>query len=156
SGVLRSAEDGRILDCNDSLARMLGYASREEVLALTLWDLYHHRADREAVLDRLRGRSALTDFEVRARRRDGGGAWLLGSVRRLEGAGGEAEYQVTVIDITERRRAEEAQRLLAEAGAVLSSSLDDGVTLDALARLAVRLLADLCLIDMVQDDGAVV
>jgi PAS domain S-box-containing protein len=155
SGVVRSAGDGRILDCNDSFARMLGYGSREEVLALTMWDLYHNRADREAVLDRLRERSALTDFEVRTRRKDGGVAWLLGSLLRLEGAGGEAEYQVTVVDVTERKRAEEAQRLLAESGAVLSSSLDDGATLDALARLAVRLLADLCLIDMVQDDGTV-
>jgi PAS domain S-box-containing protein len=156
SGVLRSAEDGRILDCNDSLARMLGYGSREEVLALTVWDLYHRRADRRAVLARLRERAMLTDFEVRARRRDGGVAWLLGSLLRLEGAGDEAEYHATVIDITERKRAEEAQQLLAEAGAVLSSSLDDGPTLEALARLAVRLLADLCLIDMVQDDGTVI
>src|SRR5262249_29301460 len=137
AGVLRSTQDGRILDCNDSLARMLGHGSREEVLALTMWDVYHNHADREAVLGLLRDRTALTDFEVRTRRRDGGSAWLLASALRLEGARGEPEYQVTVVDITERKRAEEAQRLLAEAGAVLTSSLDDEATLDALARLAV-------------------
>ena len=59
-------------------------------------------------------------------------------------------------DVTERKRAEDAQRLLAEAGTLLSSLHDDAATLDALARLAVPALADLCLIDMVQDDGTVV
>jgi signal transduction histidine kinase/pSer/pThr/pTyr-binding forkhead associated (FHA) protein/ActR/RegA family two-component response regulator len=44
---------------------------------------------------------------------------------------------------------------LAEAGAALASSLDLPATLNAVARLAVPQLADLCLIDLQGDDGAV-
>ena len=72
AGVLRSAEDGRVLDCNRAFARILGYDSAAEVLALNMVDLYHSREDREAVLSQLRDRTSLDDFEVHARRKDGG------------------------------------------------------------------------------------
>jgi PAS domain S-box-containing protein len=49
-------------------------------------------------------------------------------------------------------RSREAQRLLAEAGAVLSSSLDYQVTLESLARLVVPRLADWCAVDVVAED----
>jgi signal transduction histidine kinase/PAS domain-containing protein len=63
-------------------------------------------------------------------------------------------------DITEQRRAEEAReraeknaRFLAEASAVLASSLDYEATLRNVARLAVPALADWCLVDLMQPDG---
>jgi PAS domain S-box-containing protein len=55
-----------------------------------------------------------------------------------------------------RARAESAQQrlaFLAEASSVLSSSLDFDVTLNHLARLAVPALADLCVVDIVAEDG---
>jgi signal transduction histidine kinase/CheY-like chemotaxis protein len=55
-----------------------------------------------------------------------------------------------------RTRAEAAQRriaFLAEASAVLASSLDYEATLQAVARLAVPYLADWCAVDVVQDGG---
>ncbi|MBI4498683.1 MAG: GAF domain-containing protein [Chloroflexi bacterium] len=59
------------------------------------------------------------------------------------------------LDITERKRAEEAQRFLAEAGSVLAASLDYETTLQNVARLAVPFLADWCLADVVEEDGAI-
>ena len=56
-------------------------------------------------------------------------------------------------DITEHRRAEEAQRFLVQASAVLSSSLDYHETLASLARLAVPTLADWCAVDILEEDG---
>jgi PAS domain S-box-containing protein len=59
-------------------------------------------------------------------------------------------------DITERKRTEEAQRFLAEVGAMLSSSLDYQATLTRVARLVVPHLADWCAVDIVdEDDGSV-
>jgi PAS domain S-box-containing protein len=58
-----------------------------------------------------------------------------------------------VTDQTARRRAEDAARVLADAGNVLASSLDHQVTLDRLARLAVPAIADLCNVD-IRDAGA--
>lgn len=60
----------------------------------------------------------------------------------------------TVLDITERHRVEEAQRFLAEAGEVLSSSLDYRATLSNVARLAVPTLADWCGVDVLEEDGS--
>jgi PAS domain S-box-containing protein len=57
-------------------------------------------------------------------------------------------------DITERKRGEERQRFLAEASAVLDTSLDPGETLQTIANLAVPGVADLCVIDLLEEDGA--
>ncbi len=58
-------------------------------------------------------------------------------------------------DITERKRQETEQRFLAKVGVVLGSSLEFDDTLRNVARLAVRDLADLCVIDGVAEDGGV-
>ncbi len=56
-----------------------------------------------------------------------------------------------VSDITERKRAEESLRFLAEASALLSASLDYEKTLESLAQLLVPFLGDWCAIDIVED-----
>jgi PAS domain S-box-containing protein len=71
AGVFRSTLDGRMLDCNDALVGYLGYASREEVLALKAWDFYHQRSDREQMLDLLRRNRALLQVRIALRRKDG-------------------------------------------------------------------------------------
>ena len=55
-------------------------------------------------------------------------------------------------DISERKRVEEEQRFLAEAGAVLASSLDYEQTLSTLGQLVVRDFADWCIVDLVEGD----
>ena len=62
---------------------------------------------------------------------------------------------VTWKDITDRKRADETLQYVAEATAVLASSLDYETTLAALARLLVPRLADWCAIDIVAEDGTV-
>jgi PAS domain S-box-containing protein len=67
---------------------------------------------------------------------------------------GEVQGFVSFIeDVTERKQAEEALHLLADAGERLSQSLDYETTLDNAARLAVPALADWCTIDLVQEEG---
>ncbi|HEX4998168.1 MAG TPA: PAS domain S-box protein [Terriglobia bacterium] len=60
---------------------------------------------------------------------------------------------VALRDITDQKRIENDQRFLADVGAVLTSTLDYKETLTNIAELAVRDLADVCIIDVVQDDG---
>ena len=55
-------------------------------------------------------------------------------------------------DISQRKRVEEEQRFLAEAGSVLASSLDYEQTLSTLGQLMVRDFADLCIVDLVESD----
>jgi PAS domain S-box-containing protein len=58
-------------------------------------------------------------------------------------------------DVTERKRAEEAQRLLAEITNILTESVDYEGGLSRTAELLVGALADCCLIDLIEDDGSV-
>jgi PAS domain S-box-containing protein len=71
AGVFRSTLDGRILDCNDALVSYLGYDSREELLALPAWELYHQRGDREDLLQRLHENRAILNTRMPFRRKDG-------------------------------------------------------------------------------------
>ena len=62
---------------------------------------------------------------------------------------GEPRLAVTVIeDVTEVKRAELAERFLAQAGAVLASALDYEQTLAKVAQLAVPRLADWCSVSL--------
>ncbi|WP_143195227.1 ATP-binding protein [Archangium sp. Cb G35] len=95
-------------------------------------------------------------LDYRLRREDGEYRWAIDSAAPRFGPGGEfLGYIGSVIDITERRRREELQRFLAEAGTALASTLDYGATLSTLARLAVPTLADWCLVDLLEEDGSV-
>ena len=60
---------------------------------------------------------------------------------------------LTLADVTERRKSEDAVRFLADASAALGTSLDYEATLATVARLAVPTLADWCAIDLAEPDG---
>lgn len=62
---------------------------------------------------------------------------------------------VTFYDISEQKRIEDTLQLLAEAGEVLTSSLDYETTLASVTRLAVPRLADWCAADLVTEDGQI-
>jgi signal transduction histidine kinase len=59
----------------------------------------------------------------------------------------------TALDITSRKRLEEERAFLAEATAILSSSLEHEHTLTHVAQLATRTLAEFCLVDLAADGG---
>jgi PAS domain S-box-containing protein len=83
----------------------------------------------------------------------GGTRWLLiDSTPILQTQTGEVrEVVATVIDITERKRAQDGLRFIAEASRQLGASLDYETTLARVAELAVPFLADWCLVDVTQD-----
>ena len=114
------------------------------------------RATREqaaAILERLRaGESWSGEFEVQ--RRDGAHFPALVTDAPVTDATGHVVAIVGVSqDITERKRAEDASRFLAEASVMLASTLDDTALLELLAQLAVPRLADWCAVDMIEADG---
>ena len=58
-------------------------------------------------------------------------------------------------DVTERQRAERDQRLLVAAGAALAGSLEAQVVAQRLTDLATPDLADLCIVDLLSEDGSI-
>jgi len=71
------------------------------------------------------------------------------AISRL-GSGDSRVYSVVLRDITMRRRAEQNQRFLAEAGEVLASSLGPDETIRNVARIAIPTLADAVIVSVFQ------
>lgn len=124
------------------------------------WAALVHSEDRAELLERIRRAAAARhpawSAEYRVRRADGSHAHVLHRSRLLYDDDGSPLRSVgSIIDITERREAEDRQRFLAEAMALLSSSMDYGSRLATLARLSVPTLADLCVVDLLWEDGSI-
>jgi PAS domain S-box-containing protein len=86
---------------------------------------------------------------------DGDYRWHLVRAIPIRGDDGSvASWIGTNTDIDDRKRAEEALRLLAEASTVLAGSLDYRATLADVARLVVPGIADWCVIDVVDEEGS--
>jgi PAS domain S-box-containing protein len=163
--VTAQAPDGRLVYANAAAVQTLGYEHLGELLAAPLSEIIGRfemlSEDGEPLpVERLPGRRALLGEEpepltVRYRRMpDGELRWARVQSRPVREPGGGVRLAINVIeDITEIKRAAEAQRLLAEASGVLAGSLDYEETLRAIAHLAVPEIADWCAVDLLDESG---
>ena len=109
AGILRTALRGRVLDCNLAAAQMLGCASPAELIGTNFVEFYYSEADRGRMMATLKDRKAGTNIEVKLRRRDAQPVWVLANLTLAE-EDGESVVDGVLIDITERKRMEEALR----------------------------------------------
>jgi len=108
-GVFVTKPDGTFLDCNDAMMKMLGYDSRDELMRRRSSDFYVDREFRREAIRMLRKDGVYLGKEGRIRRKDGSIAHLLGAAVLLrDEETGEPYIQGVAVDITERKRAEEA------------------------------------------------
>ena len=85
---------------------------------------------------------------------DGTVHWIAGLGRAFHDEQGTPARMVGIgLEVTERRRAEEVQRLLADAGSQLVSSLDYQTTLHSAAQLVATTMADYCIVEVRHEDG---
>jgi PAS domain S-box-containing protein len=97
----------------------------------------------------------LYDVELRVRTKEGTYRWFaMRGVPVLNEDGSVREWIGTSTDIDERKRSEEASSFVADASALLSSTMDPDAILSRLARLAVPRLADWCAIDVARPNLA--
>jgi len=109
AGVSTTTLDGRFLECNGALVRLLGSDSREEVTSRNAADLYFYNEDRRTLMTRLQGEGHLTNQEICLRRKDGSPVWVLGNMSLIHSDGRWGDLIVsTVIDVTERKLAAES------------------------------------------------
>lgn len=151
--------DGSFVRVNQALCEIVGYGA-DELTGRTFQEITYP-ADLDIDLDlanRLyRGEIPRYQLEKRYVRKDGAivNVMLSGSMVR-DPAGEPLQYIAQIEDITERKRIEAEQRFLAEAGPVLAAAtMDYEQTLRKIAELAVRDLADVCIVDVVGEDGEV-
>lgn len=118
AGVYTGTLEGRILECNDALARILGFESRQELLSLSDWKLEYQTAQSARLRDLLKETPTLTNLEMLVLRRDGKAISILANLNLLqERKGEEPVVQGTVVDLTELKQLKEqfyqAQKLQA-------------------------------------------
>lgn len=106
----RATAAGGILDCNDACAKMFGFASRAELMAHGISDLYCSDTKWPCMLSRLRDQGSLSNYETSLRRADGTEIWVLMNVSMVTDRQEHPIVEATLVDISDRKRAEEEIR----------------------------------------------
>jgi two-component system, cell cycle sensor histidine kinase and response regulator CckA len=115
-GFYRTTLDGQVLDCNPAFVRIMGYASREELLACHALEFYFSPSERQNFLEQCRSLGSLTNFASRLRRKDGSSVWVLGNVEPvLAQDRTPAMIEVTMVDISQQKFAEAAHNQVQKA-----------------------------------------
>jgi two-component system cell cycle sensor histidine kinase/response regulator CckA len=108
-GFYRTTLDGQVLDCNPAFVRIMGYGSREELLACHALEFYFSPTDRRDFLEQCLRVNSLTNFESRLRRKDGSPVWALENVKAVIGPDGTPTMiEGTLVDISPQKFAEAA------------------------------------------------
>ena len=111
-GVFVATPDGKLLDCNDAFVRMLGHTSREDLMALNVdTELYASAEQRDVFRREVQLHNYVRNFEVTLRRKDGTLLTAMESSFATRDSSGKIErYQGFLLDITEKKRAEDEIR----------------------------------------------
>jgi len=112
AGVFRSTIEGRILDCNPALKRMLGYGPSDEAPTSYSSDVFFDPAGAEQAYEKLMAERALTNYEIKLKRKDGTPLWVLENLSLMSNDCGQpAIVEGTLVDITDRKLMEDELRL---------------------------------------------
>src|SRR6516164_1142677 len=157
--ILTIDHEGKVVEFNPAAERAFGYR-RADVLGRQMAELIVPAPLREQyrrVFDHspATGEGPVLDkrMEMTALRADGTEFPVELAVTRIP-AEGPPLFTAYLRDITERKRAEQASRFLADASKSLAALVDYGSTMQKVARLAVPCFADWCAVDMVEADGS--
>jgi len=135
-GVYFTTPEGKLLDANPALVRMLGYTSKEELLGVNLTELYADASQRAEIVNEMERRGMVRGREITLRRKDGLTSICLDTSTAIRDPFGRIiRYQGTLLDITERREMEKRLHSEQEFARQLMTSFPDLiVVLDAQGR----------------------
>jgi len=114
-GFFQSTPEGRFISVNPSFAKMLGYASPEDLIS-SISDIakqyYINPEDRRRYMQLLKNDGSVEHFEFEARCKDGSQIWVSNSTRAIYNPNGKIiRFEGNVNNITERKHAvEELQK----------------------------------------------
>jgi PAS domain S-box-containing protein len=141
-----AAPDGSLVSVNDQQTAYTGKTI--EQMRGQGWIASIHPDDVDGVVSNWRAAVAAGgsfDTQYRLLRYDGAYRWFLNKAIPVRDAAGTITAWIgTATDIDERKRAEDALRVVVEASTAFADTLDAGVALQRLAELAATHLADWC------------
>ncbi len=110
-GLYRTTPSGLVLDANPAMVQMLGYESREAMLASSVHGVYVDAAQRDAWCGEIERSGLVVAAELEMRRPDGTRLWIRDTARLVRGPDGEPLYfDGAAEDITDPKRLAEQLR----------------------------------------------
>src|SRR6266704_1276461 len=110
-GIYIATPDGRILDANPALVRMLGYQSKEDLLKRQVAEILIDPAERKALMEEAETQPMVQGREITLLRKDGTSVVCLNTAAAVRDSTGKVvRYQGAVMDVTERREIERRLR----------------------------------------------
>ena len=110
-GIFFTTPEGKLLDANPALVRMLGYEFKEDLKAGSFRERYADAAQRDHLVSRIVEQGSVQDVDVLFRRKDGSEIHCLASGFAIRDSFGQViRIQGTLVDITERIEVEERLR----------------------------------------------
>ncbi|MGZ3713315.1 MAG: PAS domain S-box protein, partial [Bdellovibrionota bacterium] len=157
--IISIDENQRITMFNKGAEKIFGYTQAEaigeslDILIPEGFRAIHHQlveqfANGEEIARRMGERKA----SISGRRKNGEEFPADAAISKIS-VGGARILTVALRDITAQKKAESEQRFLSEVGTVLASTMDYEHTLGNIVRLAVRDVADLCIVYTLEENG---
>jgi PAS domain S-box-containing protein len=136
-GLYLSTPEGVCVDANPAFYRLLGYETRDALLAVDPDSLYVDPDESRRWRDEVARAGSINDVEVQLRRADGDTVWVRHTASAHVNAEGQVlYYEGAITDITERKKLESEKALR---GAILEAqteaSLDAILVVDFLGRI---------------------
>jgi PAS domain S-box-containing protein len=132
-GIFRTSYDGRFLEANPTLARMLGYRDRDELLSSVEsleTGIYPHPRTRRDMLEALLVSPGGIRKEIEFKRKDGSPFYaVINASLQFDDSGRPAYLDGTIEDITTRKAAEDRLRQSEEKFASIFRLSPDGIVL---------------------------
>lgn len=134
-GIMTADVLGNILDANDAYLRLVGYSREELLQGLVRWadrtppELRHLAA---SAVEQLKTTGAVAPWETETLRKDGSRVPILSGAAMLD----DLKYVGFIVDLTERKQAEEGRKLAEEALRQSEEQLRQAQKMEAVGRLA--------------------
>ncbi len=129
--IYQSSPDGRFVDANPALARLLGYASPQELMKSVQdlsRDLYADPAARAELTALLQREGRFENHQLEVRHRDGSLMWVSENGHAVKSESGELlYYEGSFVDVSARHAAELALQVSEEKYRTLVDHSQDGV-----------------------------
>jgi PAS domain S-box-containing protein len=128
-GIFQTTPDGRFRSANPALAHIMGYATREELMAEVTdleGQLYVRPEKRQEFKRLLETQDSVRAFEFEHYRKDGSIIWVSINAHVVRHTSGNLQYyEGTIQDITKRKSAEEALQMSQILQAALLDNIPD-------------------------------